>query len=85
MLSPGIWPHTSRITSKPVGVDSRSDAKKVTVLPLKDPEALESIGTLNSMVTEALVDGYSITVPALDKRMLPKVAEHHALRKCRGT
>ena len=59
-----------------MGVDSRSAAEKVTVLPEMDPEEVESTSTLNSMVTVAPVDGQGMTMPPLDERMLSKAAEY---------
>lgn len=58
--------------SKSLGVDSRSTAETVTVIPEMDPDEVESIGTLNSMVTMAPVDGHGMTTPRLHERMFAK-------------
>lgn len=76
-LPPGSSPHTSRTTSKLVGVASRSVAEKVTVLLV--PDVVVSMGTPNSMVTVAPVDGQDRTVPPSEERMLSKAAEGWAL------
>ena len=48
----------------------------MTVFPEMEPEAVESTGTLNSIVTVAPVDGHGMTLPPLDERMLAKAADN---------
>ena len=75
-LPPGTSLHTYRRTSNSVGVDSRAVAEKITVFPEMEPDAVESTGTLNSIVTVAPVDGHGMTLPPLDERMLAKAADN---------
>lgn len=78
MLLPGTSLHTSSVTSKSVGVDSRSAAETVTVLSEMDPEETESTGTLNSSVSVAPVDSQGMPIPPPDERMLSKAADSRA-------
>ena len=84
MLLPGASLHTSSMTSKSVGVASRSATEKVTVFFEIDPEGVESIGTPNSIVIVAPVDSHGMTTPWPEVMMPSRAADIRTVRElCR--